>query len=66
MNPNGDFYPTNDTPTDEWTCFNLALASVAVTLIVIVILISGLFYFAAALTPEVIVPAGDCLGRICM
>ena len=63
---NGDFYPTDDTPTNEWSCFDLALASVATVLIILVVLISGLFYFAAAPAPEVIVPAGDCLNHICM
>lgn len=63
---NGDFYPTDDTPTNEWSCFDLALASVATVLIILVILISGLFYFAAPHTPEVLVPAGDCLNHICM
>jgi hypothetical protein len=56
----------NDNEQDGWTCFDLAFASVATALIIIVIVISGLFYFAAPHAPEVIVPAGDCLNHICM
>jgi len=56
----------NDNEQGGWTCFDLAFASVATALIIIVIVISGLFYFAAPHAPEVIVPAGDCLNHICM
>ena len=63
---NGDFYPTEPDETNGATCFDMAFASIATVLVILVILISGLFYFAAAITPEVIVPAGDCLNHLCM
>lgn len=63
---NGDFYPTDPDNDPHPNTLDLIFASVFIVLIILVILISGLFYFTAPHTPEVLVPAGDCLNHICM
>jgi len=62
---NGDFYPTKPEEQEGLSCLDLMVDSALIVMVIVIILISGLFYLAAALTPAVIVPAGDCIARIC-